>query len=194
MGILELIGLGKRTATRSHQHSTAPLKMSLAPLHNPFPDDRQRILRFDSELMSIADTGNHRAFNRCLQSFLTQLTLYNSNVSRYLVRGIRDCAQVKGSGFTEADAESIKELFREHNSAYIAIRGLIKNLVSESPLQASLGERADDLSVLDDDQNRIVYGSLLNIRLSLSAIEDIWQKIQPYENAFFNLDDGSQSR
>ena len=188
MGILEFIGLGKRPTTRGRQSPAQPFKMSLVPTHNPFPEDRQAILRFDSELMSIAATGNHQAFNRILQTFLTQLTLYNSNVSRYLVRGIRECANLKGSGFTESDADAIKELFREHNSAYIAIRSLIKDLQHEAPLKTSLGERSDDLAVLDDDQNRIVYGSLLTIRLSLSAIEDIWKKIQSFEDAFFNIE------
>lgn len=187
MGILEMIGLGKRSATRPRLSAVVSNKMGLVPMNNPFPADRKHILSFDSELMSVAATGSHQAFNRVLQNFLSTLTLYNSNVSRYLVRGIRECANLHGSEFSQADADCIKDLFQEHNSAYISIRGMIKDLQEESPLAAALGERSDDLTVLDDDQNRIVYGSLLNIRLSLSVIEEIWQKIQPFEDRFFRL-------
>ncbi len=186
MGILEMIGLGRRSTTRRRTTQLQSFNVGLVPLSNPFPGDREAILAFDSELMSIAATGNHQAFNRSLQAFLTKLTLYNSNVSRYLVRGIRERADLQGSGFTTADADAVKGLFQEHNSAYISIRGMIKALQQESPLAVALGERTDDLSVLDDDQSRIVYGELLNIRLSLSVIEEIWVAIQPYEDRFFD--------
>lgn len=195
MGIIEAITRGLNKGNRSsRQRANKASPLDLAPKHNPFPKDREGILAFDSELMSVAATGNHTQFNRTLQSFLIKLTLYNSNISRFLVRTIKENSNQDDSIFTHQDADAIKKLFLEHNGAYIITRGLIKELQQESPLKESNGVRSDDLSVLDDDQTRIVYGSLLNIRLSLSVIEDIWVKIQPFENAVFGVENGSKQR
>lgn len=193
MGIIEVIarGLGKSNGS-APQTSNKPTILDAVPTHNPFPLDREGILAFDSELMSVAATGNHQQFNRTLQSFLIKLTLYNSNISRFLVRAIRENSNLENATFSHEDADAMKELFLEHNSAYIVIRGLIKDLQQEAPLNESKGIRSDDLSILDDDQTRIVYGSLLNIRLSLSVIEDIWVKIRPFEDAVFGINNRSK--
>lgn len=154
---------------------------------NPFPAERNRILAFDATLISLAASGNHDKFDRSLQTFHSELTVYNSNISRYLVREYKQRGALATDRLDPVRAVAVQELFLEHNRAYIIISSLIKKLREDAPLLSQSALHIDDLNLLDESQKQAVFGSLLNIRISLSVMEDIWEKLIPYEQQLFHL-------
>lgn len=185
MGIISKLLFGDRKKPQVMQPAIA-FKPVIPHVKNPFPEARNRILGFDSELISIAASGNHDALDRALQTFLSELTMYNSNISRYLVREFKQRITLPAGNSNPVRAALVQELFLEHNKAYVSIRHLVKALREEAPLLSQPTSRIDDLNLLDESQNQAVFGSLLNIRISLTVIEDIWEKLIPYEQQLFN--------
>lgn len=183
MGILlKLIGVRLGS---SPSEKKLPLQPVGIPESNPFPAGRNRLLSFDSTLISLAASGNHDNFDRSLQIFHSELTVYNSDISRYLVREYKRRGVIASDRLDPVRAVAVHELFLEHNRAYIVISSLIRKLRDDAPLLSQSTLRIDDLNLLDESQKKVVFGSLLNIRISLSVMEDIWEKLVPYEQKIF---------
>ena len=184
MGILSMF-FGERPTTLQIQKKPMS-EQENANTANPFPASRNRILGFDGTLISLAATGNHNKFDRSLQAFHSELTVYNSSISRYLVRGFKKRCIRPTDRLDRVRSQAVQELFLEHNRAYISISSQIKQLRVDAPLLSHSMLRIDDLNLLDEKQKQAIFGSLLNIRVSLSVMEDIWEKLIPYEQQLFN--------
>lgn len=173
--------------TASQTQKAQRLKPIKINSFNPFPASRNRILGFDGTLISFAASGNHDKLDQSLQTFHSELTVYNSNISRYLVREYKQRgARLNADRLDLIRAQVVQELFLEHNKAYISISSQIKQLREDAPLLSQSTLRIDDLNLLDESQKKAVFFPLLNIRVSLSVMEDIWEKLIPYEQQLFN--------
>jgi hypothetical protein len=186
MGIFSKIFGEQTLGADSQKQQESKKSASKLNLFNPLPDGRNRILAFDSTLISLAASGIHDKFDRSLHVFHSELTVYNSNISRYLVREYKQRSVRPTDRLDPVRAQAVQELFLEHNRAYISISSLIKQLREDAPLLSQSMLRIDDLNLLDESQKQAVFGSLLNIRISLSSMEDIWEKLIPYEQQLFN--------
>lgn len=81
MGIFSRLFGEQQIATLLHK--AKPLKNSSKNnVFNAFSDSRNRILAFDSTLISLAASGIHDEFDRSLHIFHSELAMHNSNISR----------------------------------------------------------------------------------------------------------------
>lgn len=157
------------------------LHLPLKPA-NPLAIGREAILSYDNLLSKACAEADIPEVKRLLEELRTHLVKHNSNLSMLLVNGF-----VK-RGWHEEAAE-LKTLFQEHNAKYRTARDLINALIL-NPNNIDLATRDDpalkDLFArLSDGDNTYLFGSLLNLRINISYIEEVWAKMAKYEQKLF---------
>lgn len=145
-----------------------------SPSNVNFAIRRERILKFDGELVSVASMGDHPKLVKLLESLLAEVNMCNSNVSRYVATPIKNAFP------NTAKADQVQNLYLEHNKAYIDIRRQCKDLIENAPLLAS-GDSVDDFQMLDEIQSVEVFGSLSKINDAIHSLEDVWLRLEPFE-------------
>lgn len=157
------------------------LHLPLKPA-NPLAIGREKILSYDNLLSKACAAADIPEVQRLLEELRTHLVRHNSNVSMLLVNGFVD------QGWLEEAAE-LKALFQEHNAKYRTARDLINALIL-NPNNIDLATRddttlADRFAKLTDGHNTYLFGSLLNLRINISYIEETWLKMAKYEQKLF---------
>lgn len=157
------------------------LHLPLKPA-NPLAIGREAILSYDNLLSKACAAADIPEVQRLLGELRTHLVKHNSNVSMLLVNGFVNRGWHK-------EAAELKTLFLEHNAKYRTARDLINALIL-NPNNIDLATR-DDTSLVDrfatltDGHNTYLFGSLLNLRINISYIEETWEKMASYEQKLF---------
>ena len=146
---------------------------------NPFPTARERIQSLMNELDHHAGQGDHFTFDGALRSLLSELTLYNSNVSRFVVTPIKERLDRENKKLMSAHAD---RTYREHNRLYIQVRSEIKNLQDVAPLADKKG---GDVAVDKSTTQQVALGCLANIRKATTRLQAVWSKLMRYEEMIY---------
>lgn len=157
------------------------LHRTLTP-KNPLAIGRAVILSYDNLLSKACAAADVPEVQRLLEELRTHLVKHNSNVSMLLVNGFVERGMLD-------EAAELKVLFQEHNAKYRTTRDLI-NILIKNPNNIDLAT-IDDKTLVDrfakltDGHNTYLFGSLLNLRINISYIEEIWEKMAKYEQKLF---------
>jgi len=179
MKLLKLFGLGANANTkkdaRGNESGIGQFdELFGSPSNINFSVRRERILKFDGELVSVASMGDHVRLVKLLELLLAEVNMANSNVSRYVATPIKNAFP------NTTKAEQVQNLYLDHNRAYIEIRRLCKHLIEAAPLLAE-GESVDDFQMLDESQSVEVFGSLAKINDAIRSLETVWSRLDPFE-------------
>lgn len=156
-----------------------------AKVVNPFPAGREKLKSFNHEITDIASQGNHVEMERVLREYLSVLITHNNSISRYIATPFKSKASETPSQNNMDLASEVNELFREHNSHYIQLRGLLKGFIEQAPMLAPSSERVDDFVMLDQAQTDMVQDMVVKYSRVLSALEQVWSRLERFENAIY---------
>lgn len=170
-----------RRLTNSPRALSQLLHVPLKPA-NPLAEGREVILSYDNLLSKASAAADIPEVKRLLGELRTHLVKHNSNVSMLLVNGYVDRGWAK-------EAAELKTLFQEHNAKYRTARDLINALTlgpnKIDPVPQDDFSQKDNFAMLSDGHNAYLFGSLLNLRINISYIEETWLKMAKYEQKLF---------
>lgn len=158
-----------------------------AAVVNPFPAAREKLRSFNDEITDIASQGKHIELERVLREYLSVLIHHNNSISRYIATPFKKKAAETPSQNNLDLANEVNQLFREHNSYFIQLRGLLKRFISDAPDLAPSSNRVDDFVMLDEAQTDLVKGMLDDYSLVLRSLEAIWARLERFENAVYPI-------
>ncbi len=143
---------------------------------NPFVSARGRIKRLLAILSEHALKGNHTAFDSGLRELLTELTIYNSNISRFVVTPSKDIFLKKSR---PNDWRRLDVIYREHNKLFVHIRAKLKNLSEMAPL--AIGHGDGDVA----EATRAVAIKSLK-KINIDKLEMLWRRLLLYEEMIYD--------